>query len=147
MSESQSPPLVGAGEPELLRLDTENSTLSDDNTVYVKNKNTDEIDVARVTESGIIREKDGQGAYSPGAYEIFTTDPNMPVIITFNNHRVSFHTSECRSIRRGENSARKIIPISQAIEFYELKQCSYCSGSPILTHGELSQYAKIDFTN
>ena len=130
----------------LLRVDEGTMSEMDNNRVFVKNTRTDDVEPARVTESGIVRENNGSAAYSIGEYELFTTDPEHGVVVSSHSNRCSFHTANCRSIKRGKKSKRKIIEIDQAIGFYDLRHCHSCSEMDHADHSELQQLVKYDYT-
>ncbi len=129
---------------DVLRVDIESVSTGD--TVFVKNTQTDEIEVARVSDNGIIREQYGSGAYSPGLYEIYTADPNKPVMVSSHSNHCSFHTANCRSIKRGKITKRKIITIDQAVGFYGFRHCHNCSDREEISHDEMQLLVKYDYT-
>lgn len=107
--------------------------------VAVKNTNTGVVSRARVADNGILLEKNASRAFLADPYEVVATDPDKPVMLSMHNTRSRYHTAKCRSIKRGASSNRKLIPVIEALGFYEVDHCTYCQEKEDLPVSELEE--------
>ena len=117
----------------LLRVDNDRSE-----PVGVREIRSGSVSEARIDDDCILREVDGAGAYSEGAYEVLPPEQSKKVVITQNSHANVYHTTNCRNFKDFKRGQRKIVMLIEATNFYNIsKECGWCQKKSDMSSEEI----------